>query len=318
MALSMAACGNKAEEVENNVSDTSVEESTEETIEESTEESVEETTEESSVVEDKTSTGEASEDVSVIEPGVVDEPTSETKPSVDPNVGGNTGNSGNNGNNSGNETPSSETSTTPPVVNPEPTNPPASSGNGDNLSFSGSVTLPSGLTISTLDEFNGAGMDTSAGNSFMGDIYSDIVAQNYETMADNFDAFNSVWPNSVTNGEQIWWRSDLSNMSASLELRRCGDHYKIIIRGPHLDNATAESMGWNIGNSGHDDAREALVVLLSTITPNCVEVKDLILRDMFSQTCISDSSYTRVGDCSIMASEWDFENGNFIMVYNIR
>lgn len=194
-------------------------------------------------------------------------------------------------------------------------------GNGDDLSFSGSLTLPSGLTISTLNKFNGCGMDTRSENSFMGDIYSNIVAQNYETMANNFDAFNSVWSHSainVTNGEQIWWRSDLSNMSPSLELRRCGDCYKIIIRGPHLDNATAESMGWNIGNSGHDDAREALVVLLSTITPNCVEVKDLILKDMFVDTCISDSSYTRVGDCSIMASEWDFENGNFIMVYNIK
>lgn len=268
---------------------------------------------------DETSTGEASEDVSVIEPGVVDEPTSETKPSVDPNVGGNTGNDGNNGNNGGNETPSSETSTTPPVVNPEPTNPPASSGNGDNLSFSGSVTLPSGLTISTLDEFNGSGMDTSAGNSWMGNIYSDIVAQNYTTMADNFDAFNAMYSGSVinvTNGEQIWWRASMADSSPSLELRRCGDHYKIIISSPCLDDATAESMGWMSGREA--EAREALTVLLSTISSQPTTVQEMILRDMFTETCISDSSYTRVGDCSIMASEWDFENGKFIMVYNIR
>ena len=240
-------------------------------------------------------------------------------------VGGNTSNDGNNGNNGGNETPSSETSTTPPVVNPEPTNPPASSGNGDNLSFSGSVNLPSGLTISTLDEFNGAGMDTSAGNSFMGDIYSDIVAQNYETMADNFDAFNSVWPNSainVTNGEQIWWRSDLSNMSASLELRRCGDHYKIIIRGPHLDNATAESMGWNIGNSGHDDAREALTVLLSTISSRPQELQNAIIQTIYTapagqEPIDTNGNWTSIGDCRIRLGAYDFENGNHEVIFRI-
>ena len=218
---------------------------------------------------------------------------------------------------------------TPPAVEPEPTTPvtPPSSGNGDNLSFSGSTTLPSGLTISTLNEFNHAGMDTSAGNSFMGDIYSDIVAQNYETMADNFDAFNSVWPNSainVTNGEQIWWRSDLANMSASLELRRCGDHYKIIIRGPHLDEATAESMGWNIGNDGHNDAREALTVLLSTISSTPQSLSDAIVDSIYNtnspvgqEPIKADGNWAYIGDCRIRVGAYDFENGNHMVVFRI-
>lgn len=216
---------------------------------------------------------------------------------------------------------------TPPAVEPEPTTPvtPPSSGNGDNLSFSGSTTLPSGLTISTLNEFNNAGMDTSAGNSFMGDIYSDIVAQNYETMADNFDAYNSVWSHSainVTNGEQIWWRSDLSNMSPCLELRRCGDHYKIIISSPCLDLATAESMGWSIGNSGDAPAREALTVLLSTISSTPQSLSDAIVSTLYTapagqEPIDTNGNWTSIGDCRIRLGAYDFENGNHMVVFRI-
>ena len=272
---------------------------------------------------DETSTGEASEDVSVIEPGVVDEPTSETKPSVDPNVGGNTGNGGNNGNNGGNETPSSETST-PPVVNPEPTNPPASSGNGDNLSFSGSVTLPSGLTINTLDEFNNAGMNLD--DSWLGDVNSNIVAQNFETLATNFDNFNAMYGGSsinFTNSEQIWWRASKSDMSAALEIRKCGDHYKVIIRGPYLDLATAQSMGW----AGLDSYRvamsqEALVVLLSTISSRPQELQNAIIQTIYTapagqEPIDTNGNWTSIGDCRIRLGAYDFENGNHEVVFRI-
>ena len=216
---------------------------------------------------------------------------------------------------------------TPPAVEPEPTTPvtPPSSGNGDNLSFSGSTTLPSGLTINTLNEFNNAGIQNVPGNSWMGSIYSDIVAQNYETMADNFDNFNATYNSAinVTNGEQIWWRSSMADSSPSLELRRSSDYeqYNIIISSPILDDATAESLGWMSGREV--EAREALVVLLSTITPNCVEVKDAIVASLYTapngQEPISiDGSWATIGDCQVRLNAWDTNNGNYIFVFNIR
>ena len=265
---------------------------------------------------DETSTSESSEDVSVIEPGVVEEPTNPTNgnegngdANVEPNLGGDNGNGGN-------ETTPVET---PPAVEPEPTTPvtPPSSGNGDNLSFSGSTTLPSGLTINTLNEFNHAGKDTSAGNSFMGDIYSDIVAQNYETMADNFDAFNQTYNSAinVTNGEQIWWRSSMADSSASIELRRAGDHYKLIISSPLLDDATAESLGWMSGREA--EAREALTVLLSAITSQPTTVQESIIASLYTapagqEPIGCDGNWYNIGDCQIAL---DLNNTNNISTY---
>jgi len=340
MALSMAACGSKAEDVgtettetieevvenirdeEAGITEAPEDNSGDEVIENETiKDFVDETDNKVEDTKDETSTSESSEDVSVIEPGVVEEPTNGNEgngdANVEPNLGGDNGNGGN-------ETTPVET---PPAVEPEPTTPvtPPSSGNGDNLSFSGSTTLPSGLTISTLNEFNNAGMDTSAGNSFMGDIYSDIVAQNYETMADNFDAFNQTYNSAinVTNGEQIWWRSSMADSSASIELRRAGDHYKLIISSPILDDTTAESLGWMSGREA--EAREALVVLLSTITPDCENVKNLIIDSLFNINCAvgeepikEDGSWTTTGYCRIRLGAWDTTNGNFIFVFEIE
>jgi len=190
-------------------------------------------------------------------------------------------------------------------------------GNGDNLSFSGSTTLPSGLTINTLNEFNNAGMDTSAGNSFMGDIYSDIVAQNYETMADNFDAFNQTYTSviNVTNGEQIWWRSSMANSGAAIEIRRCGDHYKLIISSPLLDDATAESLGWMSGREA--EAREALTVLLSAITSQPTIVQESIIASLYTapagqEPIGCDGNWYNIGDCQIAL---DLNNTNNISTY---
>lgn len=196
-------------------------------------------------------------------------------------------------------------------------------GNGDELAFTGSVTLPSGLEIKTLNSFNGAGMDTSAGNSFMGDIYSDIVAKNYETMADNFDAFNAMYSGSVinvTNGEQIWWRASMADSSPSLELRRCGDHYKIIISSPCLDDATAESMGWMSGREA--EAREALTVLLSAISSQPTTIQNAILQTVYDapagqEPIDTNGNWTRIGDCQIRLGAYDFENGNHVVVFRI-
>lgn len=209
-----------------------------------------------------------------------------------------------------------------PTSTPAPTMTAVPLGYGDDLAFSGSITLPSGLTIQTLNKFNYAGMPTCAGNSWMGDIYSETVAINYEDMADNFDAFNAMYSDSainVVNGEQIWWRSSMANMSPSIEIRKCDDHYKLIISGPYLDLAAAQSAGWP-GIDAYKVAmsKEALTVLLSAVSSQPQVVQETILKDLFTEVCISDSSYTTVGDCSIMISEWDFENGNFIVVYNIR
>lgn len=273
---------------------------------------------------DETSTSESGEDVSVIEPGVVEEPINGNEgngdTNVEPNLGGDNGNGGN-------ETTPVET---PPAVEPEPTTPvtPPSSGNGDNLSFSGSTTLPSGLTISTLNEFNNAGMDTSFDNSWFGDVNSDVAAQNYGTMIDNFDNFNGVWSNSainVTSNARIEWRNSLADSTGAIELRKSSDYeqYNIIIRGPYLDLATAESMGWSLGNSGDAPAKEALVTLLSAITPNCVEVKDAIVASLYTapngQEPISiDGSWATIGDCQVRLNSWDTDNGNYIFVFNIR
>lgn len=226
--------------------------------------------------------------------------------------------------------PENSTNNPTGTVEPEPTTPvtPPSSGNGDNLSFSGSTTLPSGLTISTLNEFNNAGMDTSFDNSWFGDVNSDVAAQNYGTMIDNFDNFNGVWSHSainVTSNARIEWRSDLSNATGAIELRKSSDYeqYNIIIRGPYLDLATAESMGWSLGNSGDAPAKEALVTLLSAITPNCVEVKDAIVASLYTapngQEPISiDGSWATIGDCQVRLNSWDTDNGNYIFVFNIR
>ena len=188
-----------------------------------------------------------------------------------------------------------------------------SSGNGDDLDFNGSVTLPSGITISTLNKFNACGMDTSDGNSWMGDIYSDIVAQNYETMADNFDAFNERYNGSVinvTNGKQIWWRSDYANITASIELRKCDDHYKIIIWGPYLNLEDAQARGWAGLDSHHvDQAEDALAVLLSAITPNCVELQKCIVYSLYEapdgqEPIDANGNWTTIGDCQIKV-DWN-------------
>lgn len=211
---------------------------------------------------------------------------------------------------------------TPPAVEPEPTTPvtPPSSGNGDNLSFSGSTTLPSGLTISTLNEFNNAGKDTNFNNSWFGDINSDVAAQNYGTMIDNFDNFNGVWSNTainVTSNARIEWRSNLSNSTGSLELRKCDDHYKIIIRGPELDLATAESMGWNLGNSGDAPAKEALIVLLSAISSTPQELQNAIVSSLYTapagqEPIGCDGNWYNVGDCQIAL---DLNNTNNTSTY---
>ena len=200
-------------------------------------------------------------------------------------------------------------------------------GNGDELAFTGSVTLPSGLEIKTLNSFNGAGMDTSFDNSWFGDVNSDVAAQNYGTMIDNFDNFNGVWSNSainVTSNARIEWRNSLADSTGAIELRKSSDYeqYNIIIRGPYLDLATAESMGWSLGNSGDAPAKEALVTLLSAITPNCVEVKDAIVASLYTapngQEPISiDGSWATIGDCQVRLNSWDTDNGNYIFVFNI-
>lgn len=343
MALSMAACGSKAEDVgtettetieevvenirdeEAGVTEAPEDNSGDEVIENETiKDFVDETDNKVEDTKDETSTSESSEDVSVIEPGVVEEPTNPTNgnegngdTNVDPNLGGDNGNGGN-------ETTPVET---PPAVEPEPTTPvtPPSSGNGDNLSFSGSTTLPSGLTINTLNEFNGSGMDTSAGNSWMGNIYSDIVAQNYTTMADNFDAFNAMYSGSVinvTNGEQIWWRSSMADSTPTLELRRCGNYYEIFIYGPLLDDATAESLGWMSGREA--EAREALTVLLSTISSQPTTLQNAILQTTYDAAENEDpiidvnGAWTRVGDCQISLDYYNFENGNHFVSFCIK
>lgn len=193
-------------------------------------------------------------------------------------------------------------------------------GNGDNLSFSGSTTLPSGLTISTLNEFNNAGKDTNFNNSWFGDINSDVAAQNYGTMIDNFDNFNGVWSNTainVTSNARIEWRSNLSNSTGSLELRKCDDHYKIIIRGPELDLATAESMGWNLGNSGDAPAKEALIVLLSAISSTPQELQNAIVSSLYTapagqEPIGCDGNWYNVGDCQIAL---DLNNTNNTSTY---
>lgn len=342
LTFSLAACGSKVENVETEntevieelvenirdeeagITEAPEDNSGDEVIENETiKDFVDETDNKVEDTKDETSTSESSEDVSVIEPGVVEEPTNPTNgnegngdTNVDPNFGGDNGNGGN-------ETTPVET---PPAVEPEPTTPvtPPSSGNGDNLSFSGSTTLPSGLTISTLNEFNGAGMDTSAGNSWMGDIYSDIVAKNYETMADNFDAFNQTYTSviNVTNGEQIWWRSSMANSSAAIELRRSGDHYKLIISSPLLDDATAESLGWMSGREA--EAREALTVLLSTISSTPQSLSDAIVDSIYNtnspvgqEPIKADGNWASIGDCRIRVGAYDFENGNHMVVFRI-
>lgn len=340
MALSMAACGSKAEDVgtettenieevvenirdeEAGVTEAPEDNSGDEVIENETiKDFVDETDNKVEDTKDETSTSESSEDVSVIEPGVVEEPTNGNEgngdANVEPNLGGDNGNGGN-------ETTPVET---PPAVEPEPTTPvtPPSSGNGDNLSFSGSTTLPSGLTINTLNEFNNSGMSLENGNSWMGDIYSDIVAQNYETMADNFDAFNAMYSGSVinvTNGEQIWWRSSMANSSAAIELRRSGDHYKLIISSPLLDDATAESLGWMSGREA--EAREALTVLLSTISSTPQSLSDAIVDSIYNtnspvgqEPIKADGNWASIGDCRIRVGAYDFENGNHMVVFRI-
>lgn len=198
-------------------------------------------------------------------------------------------------------------------------------GNGDELAYTGSLTLPSSLEIKTLNMFNNAGMSVESGNSWMGDIYSDIVAQNYETMADNFDAFNQTYTSviNVTNGEQIWWRSSMANSGAAIEIRRCGDHYKLIISSPLLDDATAESLGWMSGRQA--EAREALTVLLSTISSTPQSLSDAIVDSIYNtnspvgqEPIKADGNWAYIGDCRIRVGAYDFENGNHMVVFRIK
>ena len=71
----------------------------------------------------------------------------------------------------------------------------------------------------------------------------------------------------------------MANMSPSIEIRKCDDHYKLIISSPLLDDATAEALGWMSGREA--EAREALTVLLSAVSSQPQVVQETILKDLF-------------------------------------
>ncbi len=317
--LLLVGCGSNENEVtqENNVVETTnevVEDTT--TLESESETIVEDTTIENEVVEETTPIESESEVVEETPPSEDTTPSEDTIPSEETTP---------------NESSSSESSIPPIPIFDDGTKDDIdwnqySSGNGDDLSFSGSLTLPSGLTISTLNKFNKCGMSNEDGNSWMGDIYSDIVAQNYEIMATNFDNFNNMYNGSdihIMNGEQIWWRSSMADMSPSIELRKSSDYnqYNLIISAPLLDDTTAESLGWMSGRE--NEAREALTVLLSTICSNPQDVQNALILSLYEapngeEPISIDGSWATIGDCQVRLNAWDTNNGNYIFVFNIR
>lgn len=216
--------------------------------------------------------------------------------------------------------PENSPSVEPQPTTPQPTQP--SSGSGDDLSFSGSLTLPSGITISTLNKFNYAGMVLDGNTSWLGDINSEVVGQNHSIMGQNFDKLNEKYPHSAINvvsSEKIWWRSNLSNATGALTIQKCNDHYKLIITSPCLDSNTAQAMGQVLIDKNFENmAQEALTTLLSAISSTPQEIKNMVCEDLFGTTCIGETTYTKVGDCSIKISYYNFKDGKFEVIYNIK
>ena len=194
-------------------------------------------------------------------------------------------------------------------------------GNGGGASYSGkTITTDSGYTVPILSEFNSSGMNLD--NSWAGPWgEADATMQIMANTIDGYDEHHRGASNDffMPNDNTFEWYSTSMDGSPEMEIRKCGNYYMLIINGPNMDVATAHSMGWGgVNETNAMYARDALTVMLSLVSSTPQELQSAIIRDMFTQTCISDSSYTKVGDCSIMASEWDFENGNCIMVYKIR
>ncbi len=350
LVFSLMACGGESmengEEVSANATiseNSEVEESEAEEAEETTEETAETEETESLSADSVSENGETVSADSITEDSTdldqEDSVTAESTVATNENETNNTENNSGNGdgatgsaeaapgnvNNSANAESTTNDGASDSAESSANTTGPVPLGYGDDLTYSGSITLPSGLTIRTLNQFNYAGMNTVAGNSWMGDIYSDIVAQNYETMADNFDAFNAMYSGSainVTNGEQIWWRSSMANMTPSLELRKCGDYYMIIISSPCLDDATAEAMGWMSGREA--EAREALTVLLSTISSTPQELQYAILQTTYDAAedepllIDANGAWTRIGDCQISVDYYNFIGDNHFIDFCIK
>lgn len=115
----------------------------------------------------------------------------------------------------------------------------------------------------------------------------------------------------------------MANSGAAIEIRRCGDHYKLIISSPLLDDATAESLGWMSGRQA--EAREALTVLLSTISSTPQSLSDAIVDSIYNtnspvgqEPIKADGNWAYIGDCRIRVGAYDFENGNHMVVFRIK
>ena len=75
-----------------------------------------------------------------------------------------------------------------------------------------------------------------------------------------------------------------------------------------------------INEKNVEHAKDALVVLLSTITPDCVNVKDAILKSLFVDSKAITQNWTLIGNTYIRINlnESNNQNGNFIFTYEIK
>lgn len=354
MALSMAACGNKAEELEKEVTaimeevveiakeEASVEEVPEETTDEETvvedtviEEKKEEIIEDAGSEEKETSENLSNENVieettkNLSEEKVVEVPveTPVEEKVVEVPV----------------ETPVEETVVEVPVETPVEDNKkdtvelPVSVPENSNIyygpaEYSGNtITTDTGFVVPLLKEFNqiGANLDNDK-YSWTGEWGDPTAEASLDKMLDTCDAFGIHHSGAsadflLANQNELHWYPWDADANPHLYLKKGGDHWKLVITSPILDYNTAQANGnWpGINEKNVEHAKDALVVLLSTITPDCVNVKDAILNFLYvgdnsRPTIPDDYSWTKIGTTNIKMSAYDLTNGKHVIVFNLK
>ena len=202
-------------------------------------------------------------------------------------------------------------------------------GDGSDLEYSGSITLPSTATMVVLNKFNTAGLDPN--NSFWGDWDSQIVANNMETYISGLDGVVDTWGIGAVGNQNFAYSSNSMQFYlgsfdnyASIELKRDSSQYYTLCINCPLDSNIASQLNWSGASESYDvRAREALTCLLATISSQPQELQSAILNGLYygdeSLSMVKDDfTWTNIGDCQIKLSAFNFENGTHSVVFLIK
>ena len=219
----------------------------------------------------------------------------------------------------------------PAVNNPEPVTPP-SNNSGGSAEYSGNtITTDTGFVVPLLKEFNQIGANLDNDKYSWGGEWGDPKADKFiDDMGNTLDAFGLHHDSAtadflLANQNELHWYPDSADANPHLYLKKGGDHWKLVITSPILDLKTAQANGnWpGINEWDVKYAKDALVVLLSTITPDAKELQHLIIESLYGNLddmsrIKSDGSWVNCGDSKVCLSSWDTREGKHIYIFHIK